>query len=194
MAADEATDPASEQPASPRIPGGAADPGAPPAQPTVGEPGSVGGDPSPEPAAQTRPMGPSDTHPPMVWMVNLLTGMDGRRGHLFLEPSKLVFRPDSTDGETTIPLAFIKKVHRVLGSPVLEIRIDRSKEMPPVFGFYFVAPPSLGAPEGARFKRARARRRSAAATLMSANPGKKGEIRAWVAAIRAARNVSSGKG
>jgi len=130
----------------------------------------------------------------MVWMVNLLTGMDGRRGHLFLRPSKLVFRPDSTDGETSIPLAFIKKVRRVLGSPVLEIRIDRSKEMPPVFGFYFVAPPSLAAPEGARFKRERSRRRSAAASLMSANPGKKEEIRAWVDAIQAAKREGSEKG
>jgi hypothetical protein len=129
----------------------------------------------------------------MVWMVNLLTGMDGRRGHLFLEPTKLVFRPDSTDGETMIPLGFIKKVRRVLGSPVLEVRVDRSKEMPPVFGFYFVAPPTLAAPEGARFKRERARRRSAAATLMSANPGKKEQIRAWVAAIQAAKRSDSGK-
>jgi hypothetical protein len=193
MAADEATDPASEQPVSPPIPGDAADPGAHPEQPAVGEPGPAGDDPSPEPA-QKRLLGPSDADAPRVWMVNLLTGMDGRRGRLFLEPSKLVFRPDSTDGETSIPLAFIKRARRVVGSPVLEIRVDRSKEMPPVFGFYFVAPPSLAPPEGARFKRERARRRSAAATLMSANPGKKEEIRAWVAAIQTAKSASSGKG
>jgi hypothetical protein len=76
---------------------------------------------------------------------------------------------------------------------VLEIRVDRSKEMPPVFGFYFVPPPSLAAPEGARFKRERSRRRSAAASLMSANPGKKEEIRAWVAAIQVARSADSGR-
>jgi hypothetical protein len=122
-----------------------------------------------------------------VWMVHSLTSKEGNKGHLELEPGRLVFRPDSTDGETILPLAEIRRFRRVRGTPVLEVVLTSSIERPSRMGFYFVRPPSLDPRPGKRFRAERAARRAAVAQLMSQNREKKAEIHGWMEAIRAAK-------
>lgn len=121
-----------------------------------------------------------------VWMVNVLTGPLGAKGTLLLEASRLVFRPDSTDGETFMSFAGIRRVRRVRGSPVMEVYLTDSTDRPSTMGFYFVQPPSLEPKEGRRYRRERAARRSAVAVLLATNREKKDEIKRWVVALEKA--------
>jgi hypothetical protein len=122
-----------------------------------------------------------------VWMVDRRTGRDGVRGELTLEVDRLTFRPDEdAKWHTVIPLAEIRRAHRVLGSPVLEILLSRTEE-PRVVGFYFVEPPSLAVPLRPRLGKRRSAKRAAIVELMGSNPGKKPEIREWVRRIDDAR-------
>jgi hypothetical protein len=124
-----------------------------------------------------------------VWMIHATTGLNGIRGTISLEGQDLVFRPESgREGETVFRVSEIKKVHRVKGSPILEI-FPTSASQPSVVGFYFVKPPSLqdDEPTTLNFLHRRTGRKKALNALRTANAFKKDEIDRWVRAIRAAR-------
>lgn len=122
-------------------------------------------------------------------MVNRATGMDGIEGTLTLEAEALVFTPVDT-GRTPVrfPLGDVRRAHRVIGSPVLEITLAPGSPVR-ITGFYFVKPPRISGRDpisGRSFDGRRARRASAVALRTWSRP-KKGEIQAWAADIRAAR-------
>ncbi len=126
-----------------------------------------------------------------VWMVSSRTGVSGRKGTLSLEAESLVFRPASTAfGDTVLPLTALRKVRRVRGSPVLELRVAIPQH-PSVVAFYFVPPPDLTAPQDLRirFLPKRAVRKDAITQLRQGNLRKKAEIGAWAEAIQRARRT-----
>jgi hypothetical protein len=142
------------------------------------------------------PAGPHAT----VWMVSLKTGLDGRRGRIWLEPGVLVFRPASSGyGDTRIRLEDIRRVKAARFTPVLDFRL-RAADQPDRMGLYFVRPPSLDttrdeaddstqnrisvlAPISAPRRRAR---KNAATELREANPEVRDEVRVWLNRIRRA--------
>ena len=122
-----------------------------------------------------------------VWMVHSGTPKSGVKGELTLEPGGVVFTPRQTvrGADTVFPLDHVRKVHRVMASPVLELRMRRTGG-PPVVGFYFVQPPSLEAQQDSGMLARRRLRRDAAFSLVKLNPVKREEISSWVEAIQAA--------
>ena len=125
-------------------------------------------------------------HAAEVWMVTRETGSAGWPGTLVLETDALTFRPADGGGHRTFALAEIRKVHRVLGSPVLELRLAPTA-VHRLVGFYFVRPPSLdGSSSGGRPVRRRTARKKAVLSLRVGNEVKKEEIRRWVEALRRA--------
>jgi hypothetical protein len=128
--------------------------------------------------------------PSTVWMVSALTGPDGVRGELSVENSAVVFRTALHRGETeTFRLDQIRRARRVWGSPVLELQLGIPNGLPEV-AFYFMKPPSLMAPEGARFATRRGARRKAVAQLYKGNADKRTEIEAVLEEIRQAGQAS----
>jgi hypothetical protein len=129
--------------------------------------------------------------PSTVWMVSAKTGVTGRKGTLSLEADSVVFRPASTAfGDTIIPLEGLRKVRRVRGSPVLELRVALP-DQPPMIAFYFVPPPDLNPPDDLRIRLLpkRTARKDAIAELRQGNFRKKAEIGAWAEAIERARRL-----
>ncbi len=122
-----------------------------------------------------------------VWMVHARTPTDGVPGTLRLDPGALVFRPKYAEGgEVAIPLDRIKRAKRVLGSPVLEVRLPSSED-PKLMAFYFVRPPNLEIQQDSRFLARGRAKREAAVELMTSNLSKKDDVARWVRAIRSAR-------
>ena len=83
-----------------------------------------------------------------VWMIHAGTSRDGVKGRLALEPGAVVFRGAQAGpgGGTTFSLAAIRRAHRAMGTPVLELNLQpNAGPGPRVVGFYFVQPPSLEA-------------------------------------------------
>ncbi len=122
-------------------------------------------------------------------MVSARTGVAGRKGTLSLEADSVVFRPASTAfGDSVFPLAALRKVRRLRGSPVLEIRVA-IPEQPPVVAFYFVPPPDWNPPDELRIRLLpkRTARKDAITQLRQGNLRKKAEIGAWADAIDQAR-------
>jgi hypothetical protein len=116
-----------------------------------------------------------------VWMFHAATSQEGVKGVLKLEPRGIVFTAPG-QGERAFPFDQIRKVRRVRGSPVLELRL-RPAGGPRLVGFYFVQPPSLQAQDDSGMFKKRRLRRDAAASLMKLNAVKKGEIQTWVESI-----------
>lgn len=157
-------------------------------------------DPEEQPAGQATspdaPLGPRTT----VWMVSLRTGLNGRKGQIWLEPGVLVFSPASNRfGQTAIKLTDIRRVKQSRFVPVLDLRL-RAPDLPDRMGLYFVQPPSLDTTEGemddstvnrvsilAPITSPRRRARKDAATaLREANPAVREEVTAWLTRIRRA--------
>ena len=144
-----------------------------------------------EPHDASAPDGDADDlEPSDVWMVSRETGPEGWAGTIALEPGTFAFLPADGGARRVFPLDEIRKVHRVIGSPVLELRMA-STATTRLVGFYFIRPPDLATEPGARMKRRTARRR-AVLTLRVANQGKRDEIRDWVTAIRRAMEKRGG--
>lgn len=139
-----------------------------------------GPDPDERPTAPGEGPGPS-----IVWMVHRKTGMDGLKGRLSLEDGGVLFDPDDADlPAVEFPFSVIRKVRRVLGSPVLEVTFRSGFEIR-VAGFYFIEPPDLtGGRAPGTFMRRHRGRRDAAVRLQTSNSAKKAEISAWALAIR----------
>jgi hypothetical protein len=124
-----------------------------------------------------------------VWMVNVRTGTTGSKGRLRLEGAALAFRPEAEKDEpTSIPLTEIRRVRRVLGSPVLEVQLQPGS-VPRIMGFYFIRPPKMAPARGMLSFRNRYARKAATEKLREWNRIKKDEIAEWVGTIRAAMEV-----
>jgi len=121
-----------------------------------------------------------------VWMIHSGISMEGIKGDLTLELGAVVFTPREGHGQRMFRLSDIRRAKRVLGSPVLELRLAPTGG-PTVVGFYFVQPPSLEAQRDSRIMQRRRMRREAAISLARLNPVKKSEVSAWVDAIDAAK-------
>ncbi len=126
-----------------------------------------------------------DLEPSEVWMVSRETGQQGWAGVIKVDGDAVMFLPLDGGAPRSFPLGEIRKVHRVVGSPVLEVKMGPTAEHRLV-GFYFIRPPTLSTEPGARIKK-RTARRHAILTLRVANQAKRDEIRDWVDAIRRAK-------
>jgi hypothetical protein len=129
-----------------------------------------------------------DLLPPVtVWLVSRETGQLGWQGTLTLESENLAFRPEDGGAPRLFALAEIRKAHRVLGSPVLELRLAPAAPQRLV-GFYFVRPPNLEPPMSTtpRPLQKRHARKRAVLMLRAANTTMLDDVRTWVRAIRRA--------
>jgi len=133
-----------------------------------------------------------DVSPSTVWMVNRETGPDGWRGTINLEQEALVFRPADGGRPREYAYAQMRRVRRVRGSPVLEVKLQPTGDLK-IVGFFFVQPPSLD-PEQSPGKIMRKRRVRVAAVgkLHRWNLVKKDEIEDWVRATDARRSEAAG--
>lgn len=128
-----------------------------------------------------------------VWAVDLIREpKKDRQGTLSLESHHLVFEPRAAGtGALRIPLAAIRKVRRLRGSPVLLVVHDRNGRTDDT-AFYFVQPPPLEPVLGqgerptplsfGRASRRRARRQNVG-YLGFSNRSKREQIDEWVAAV-----------
>jgi hypothetical protein len=126
----------------------------------------------------------------VVWMVHARTALTGVKGMLLIEQDDLVFRPQLKGaGDTRVRVELIRRVHRVRGTPILEI-YPNGTTLPTVLGFYFVEPPKIGGdPTDTPYAalnpfRAHSGRRNALRRLRLANSGKKDEVQGWVEELR----------
>jgi hypothetical protein len=125
-----------------------------------------------------------EREPSLVWMVHRRTGPEGQKGELALESGRVVFSPTGGADPTAFPLEDIRGVRRVIGSPVLELRLASRSEFRMV-GFYFIQPPSLDPADGTgRVMKRRAARKGAVVKLRTWNAAKREEIRSWVNELR----------
>jgi hypothetical protein len=126
--------------------------------------------------------------PATVWLVSRETGQLGWEGILSLDPDAVTFMPMDRGAPRSFPLGEIKKAHRVMGSPVLELRLAPTATQRLV-GFYFVRPPDLNPGRNSTTPRPlqkRNARKRAVLTLRVGNDAKRDDIKGWVSAIRAA--------
>jgi hypothetical protein len=121
-------------------------------------------------------------------MVHSRTEMTGVKGTLRLDDKTLVFEPEGgRASETVLPVSSIVRVHRSLGSPVLEVSVDLPNA-PSVIGFYFVQPPPLAqAGSALRVIYKFVTKRRAVIKLKVASSTKRDEVERWVMAIRSAQ-------
>lgn len=122
---------------------------------------------------------PMKIKPATVWAVRIGVSNEDAEGRLTLEDMHLVFAIE--EGSLRIPLVEIKKVKRVLGSPVL--MVEQHGSTPARFAFFFVKPPPLQ-PEGRQTKRKV--RRQGTAYLGNTNRSKKPLIVKWEREVRSA--------
>jgi hypothetical protein len=137
-------------------------------------------------------MNPEASHEAVtVWMLHSGTSQNGIKGILSLEDRRLVFRAEgSRIPGAEFRLEDVRRVRRVLGSPIMEIRQDASGG-PRIVGFYFVKPPSLEARTGFQAGREittrRRARKDSVKTLREWNAIKKPEVIRWVDMVRTAK-------
>jgi hypothetical protein len=138
---------------------------------------------------------PREGHQPtgarsIVWMVNMKTGMSGRKGHLSMEPGVLVFHPDSTRyGDTRIRFEHVRRAKAARFTPVLDLRLE-GPDLPQRMGFYFAEPPSTDPIERSGLDLSTPRRRAqreAAASLRDADLLVRQDLEAWVTRIERER-------
>ncbi len=137
-----------------------------------------------------------------VWVVELSPGLAAqeRRGTLSLRSDVIAFVPSDGSENLLIPLAQVRKVRRLRGSPVLVVAHDAGGRAVRT-AFYFVQPPPLEdfrgegperpAPLGFRKSSRRRARRQNIGYLGTWNRQLKADIEEWEHAIRdAARDRS----
>jgi hypothetical protein len=117
--------------------------------------------------------------PTTVWAARLGSPDEGIKGYLVLETEHLSFTSDLSDLEIRIPLADIRHVRRIFGSPVMVVEHGGS-----VVAFYFAQPPPV---IGAKAPFDERRQRSRSVTYLGdTNASKRKDIKRWVQGIRAA--------
>jgi hypothetical protein len=136
-----------------------------------------------------------------VWAVDLVREpTKDRQGTLSLEPGELVFEPRNDSAPIRIPLASIRKIRRVHGSPVLLV-VHAGTPKDAQTAFYFVQPPPLEPvvgqgerPTPFSFGRAskRRRRRENVQYLGMSNASRREQIDEWVDEVRWAMRQESG--
>jgi hypothetical protein len=115
--------------------------------------------------------------PTTVWAARLGSPDEGIKGFLVLETEHVSFTSDLSNVEIRIPLLDVRRVRRILGSPVMVVEHDGS-----VVAFYFAQPPPV-----ITTKQPLERRRQRASTvtyLGGTNSEKRKDIKRWVRAIR----------
>jgi hypothetical protein len=128
-----------------------------------------------------------DAEPPpgarktIVWLISSRTTRDGVKGTLTMTTQGLLFSPTSGAPETLFRHQEVKRAHRVMTSPVLELKL--SGDHPRLVGLYFIEPPPLTPPGPQLFGRRRARRQ-AVTTLIGSNASRRDLIDEWVRRIR----------
>ena len=142
--------------------------------------------------------------PATVWMVELDRSIDDVEGTLTLDDDALRFT--AWDERTrTIALTDVRKVKRIIGSPVLMVHAAEGGEMRHV-AFYFRKPPPLHPSEPdpdepptliGPFNRnkppsKRRQRRANASYLATASTSATDEVREWLKATRAAVAAARG--
>jgi hypothetical protein len=148
--------------------------------------------------------------PTTVWMVALDRGPDDVKGSLALHPDRLVFVAEGEQRRFPIPLAQIRNVKRVLGSPVMVVHWSDEGTRRST-AFYFTKPPALHSQLQTRneipptligpFNRSgqpsrRKTRKKNVSYLTMASTSVKDDIKTWVREIRVAvthaRNAQPG--
>jgi hypothetical protein len=115
--------------------------------------------------------------PTTVWAARLGSPDEGIKGYLVLETEHLSFTSELGDIEIRIPLAEVKRVRRIHGSPVMVVEHDRS-----VVAFYFAQPPPVISAKAPFVKR---RERSAALTYLGdTNADRRKAIKRWVRVVK----------
>ena len=136
-----------------------------------------------------------------VWAVDLVREpTKDREGMLSLQPGHLLFEARSGSAPIRIPIASIRKIRRLRGSPVLLV-VHEGRPKDAQTAFYFVQPPPLEPvvgqgerPTPFSFGRAskRRRRRENVQYLGMSNASKREQIDGWVRDVKAAMREGSG--
>ncbi len=138
--------------------------------------------------------------PRTVWMVQLDLGPDDVKGALSLRPEALVFTDAQGERTRTIRLRDVRKIKRIMGSPVLLVRSIEA-DAKRITAFYFTKPPALHPKEPDIDQPAptllgqlgrsgqpsrRKQRRTNAGYLASASNEVSEDLHAWTSEVRAA--------
>jgi hypothetical protein len=124
--------------------------------------------------------------PRTVWGVRVGAPETETEGRLSLDQDDLVFSVE--EGDLRLPLARVRKVKRVRGSPVLTVDHETDGKLTR-YAFFFVKPPALH-PQGNDSKR-KTRRKSMAYLTTSAGTTKE-DLIAWEHAVREAAAAKRG--
>lgn len=125
--------------------------------------------------------------PTTVWAVRIGVSNEDAEGTLSLEQDHLVFTIE--EGSLQIPLASVRRVRRVRGSPVMLVDQNEGGRVAK-FAFFFAKPPPLE-PEGRTTRRRN--RRSSMSYLGMANRARKESVAKWVRAIKQAAEAAKGR-
>ena len=146
-------------------------------------------------APDTRGPDGDGLEPVTVWLVSRETGQLGWQGTLTLESETLAFRPEDGGAPRVYQFDQIRKVHRVLGSPVLEsaARPDGPAAAGGLLLRPAAEPRAVVEEHDAPALQKRTARKRAILTLRAANDRKVEDIRTWVGAIRRAMGAQRGR-
>ena len=122
--------------------------------------------------------------PTTVWAVRIGVSNEDAEGTLSLEDGHLVFTLE--EGLLDIPLADVRRVRRVRGSPILLVDQEEGNRVAR-FAFYFAKPPPLE-PQGKTTRRKN--RRQSMGYLGLANRDKKELVAEWAKAIEQAAGAA----
>jgi hypothetical protein len=116
-----------------------------------------------------------------VWAARLGLREEGVRGKLTLNDSGLLFTADHGDLGIRVDRAALRKVRRVMGSPVIVVEFQEG-DVTRAVALYFAQPPPL---PGTGFISKRRGRFGAIQWLGQESRAKREEVKRWVEAIRA---------
>ena len=115
--------------------------------------------------------------PTTVWAARLGSADEGVKGFLVLETEHVSFTSELSNVEIRIPLAEVRRVRRVHGSPVMVVEHGES-----VVAFYFAQPPPIITTKHPLDRRRQ--RGTSVNYLGGVNAEKRKDIKRWVRAIR----------
>lgn len=126
-----------------------------------------------------------EVEPITVWAVRLGEYTDEARGKLVLdeEESRLSFLHDKDAKTVHISLASIRRVRRLVGSPVLVVDFALDERMARM-AFFFAQPPPVQ--QATLVGRGRRQKRQNIQFLMGENAAHSSDVKRWRNAVRAA--------